>query len=231
MNLTILLIGELALALLVLCLLLLWHARRQSRAIAALEAEVVSQRRAAAARPIETPPPPAAPPPPAPAYDDLIDEQLSATRNYHVTLGAEHDIALDIAPEAPLPRQALALRNAMLIAEKEAWVAGDGKAVSWDLLIDKLSRIIEFYRDEQVAAVAPGGASDVSAMRDLLADFNRQSRDMLGALGTLEQELQELRLQLGETDVEAATVDVAAANDHYRRLESRYLVLEEQVAV
>lgn len=232
LDLTTLLVAELAIALLVLCLVLLWHARRQGRAMAALEAEVVALRQTPAAVEAVAPVTPVDPEPVPPITTGsadglalLLDEQLEATRRHHEGLGVECDIALDFAPESPLERQALALRYAMLSAEKEALLAalesGGAEPVDWSLLFDKLGRLIAFYRGDKPAE--PNGP----ALRALLADYNRQSRDMLGALGTLEQELQQLRARLGESDDESSAVDMEAAAERYRELEARYLELEE----
>jgi Sec-independent protein translocase protein TatA len=78
-------------------------------------------------------------------YSDALEQQLDATRNRHASLSPDRDIVLDITADTPLDRQALALRHAFLIAEKEAVIAADGKGVDWDILQAKLTRIIQFY--------------------------------------------------------------------------------------
>jgi len=78
-------------------------------------------------------------------YGEMLDTLIAATRNHHLTLGATRDIVLDIDSDAPIERQAVALRHAFLIAEKEAWMAAEGKEVDWPVLQAKLGQIIQFY--------------------------------------------------------------------------------------
>jgi hypothetical protein len=78
-------------------------------------------------------------------FGELIEEQISITRNHHLSLSPDRDIVLDIAVDTPLERRAVSLRHAFLIAEKEAWLAAEGKGIDWDVLRGKLGQIIEFY--------------------------------------------------------------------------------------
>lgn len=224
------------------CLLLGWYARRVRRLATALEQKVLALR--------STPPPAEAPSAEAArprAYADYLDEQIASTRNRHLARGADRDIALDLMGEAPLERQALALRHAFLIAEKEADAASEGKEIAWDLLTDKYTRIVLFYRDEAVAggsdeATAGGvgseeiggastGSPDWHALNRLLAEFSRESRDMLGALGTLEQELQDLRAQFALDDADELSFDIAGARQRHHELEDRYVELQDRLVV
>ena len=78
-------------------------------------------------------------------YGEQLKEQLQLTRQYHQTLNAGQDIALDLNLSAPPPRQVAALRHAFLIAETEALHAGDDGAPSWQVLHTKLQQLIDFY--------------------------------------------------------------------------------------
>jgi hypothetical protein len=93
-------------------------------------------------------------------YGELIDAQISATRNHHLGLNPERDIVLDMAMDASAERRAASLRHAFLIAEKEAWLASDnGRDVDWGVLEGKLGQIIGFYEqpaDTVIFAEADG---------------------------------------------------------------------------
>jgi chromosome segregation ATPase len=89
-------------------------------------------------------------PPPAPApalesYNDKLDSQIELTRDYHYSLGTRQDIALDLDPDAPLPRRTAAIRHAFLIAEKEATANSD--EANWDFLASRYRQILAFYDD------------------------------------------------------------------------------------
>lgn len=83
---------------------------------------------------------------PANAYRNQINDQLQTTREYHLTLAANQDIALDLNTEVPLERQVAAFRHAMLIAEKEALHASEDENPDWSILQSKLSQLIQFYQ-------------------------------------------------------------------------------------
>jgi DNA repair exonuclease SbcCD ATPase subunit len=89
---------------------------------------------------------------PANAYQNQINDQLQATREYHLTLGANQDIALDLNTEVPLDRQVAAFRHAMLIAEKEALHASEDENPNWAVLQSKLSQLIQFYQASETAS-------------------------------------------------------------------------------
>lgn len=89
---------------------------------------------------------------PANAYQNQINDQLQTTREYHLTLGANQDIALDLNTEVPLDRQVAAFRHAMLIAEKEALHASEDENPNWAVLQSKLSQLIQFYQASETAS-------------------------------------------------------------------------------
>lgn len=95
-------------------------------------------------------------------FGEMIEEQISITRNHHLAMNPDRDIVLDIGPDTPLERRAVSLRHAFLIAEKEAWLAADGKEVDWTVLGNKLTQIIEFYEQPpQQQAEVPDVESDM----------------------------------------------------------------------
>jgi hypothetical protein len=162
---------EMAIVLLVACIIFLGHIRGLRKLVAALEQKVLAQRdamrntratfdalkeelealRLAAAN----------------SYSDQLQEQLDATRNRHVALSPDRDIVLDITQDTPLERQALALRHAFLIAEREAALAADDKDVDWDVLQAKLGQIIQFYQQDQPGDSQPGAIAPADAEFDV----------------------------------------------------------------
>lgn len=106
---------------------------------------------------------------PANAYQNQINDQLQATREYHLTLGATQDIALDLNIEVPHDRQVAAFRHAMLIAEKEALHASDDENPNWNVLQSKLSQLIQFYQASE------SGNDDCS---EKLSDLNQLQEEL-----------------------------------------------------
>lgn len=82
----------------------------------------------------------------ADSYSDRINQQLESTKDYHHSLGSRQDIALDLDPDAPLPRRTAALRHAFLIAEKEA-VAETDESTNWDFLAVRYQQLLSFHED------------------------------------------------------------------------------------
>ena len=80
------------------------------------------------------------------AYKKHINDQLLLTRQYHLTLGATQDIALDLDLKAPMNRQMAAFRHAILIAEKEALYASETPTPNWAVLQGKLESLVQFYQ-------------------------------------------------------------------------------------
>src|SRR5690606_720928 len=114
---------------------------------------------------------------PPPAYADIIDQQISATRNYHLTLNAERDIVLDMAADAPIDRRAVSLRHAFLIAEKEAALAAESEAeIEWGVLESKLGQIIQFYEQAPLESEAfdPEESLQIRSSTDTEVDTLRE---------------------------------------------------------
>lgn len=133
-----------ALCLFVIAVLLLKN-RKLQRLMGKLQKrmeELLSQVRTTK-QPAQPPPPP--PPPPPISYSERLDGQLELTKDYHYNLGTRQDIALDLDPDAPLPRRTAALRYAFLIAEKEA--SADEAAINWDFLATRYQQILAFNED------------------------------------------------------------------------------------
>jgi hypothetical protein len=168
-----LVIAEIAVVLLLLCLFLLLHVRSLRQLVAALEEKIVSVRdtlkttrqdfKAVRQRLLESEQNPSL------SYSDQIEAQIDATRNYHLSLDPDRDIVLDIESDTTMERQAVALRHAFLIAEKEASLASESEEIDWDVLHGKLAQIIQFYH--QSTAAAPAGevleAMDIESLTDL----------------------------------------------------------------
>ncbi len=87
-----------------------------------------------------------APVEPKETYRDKVGLQLEITQNYHYEQGSRQDIALDLDPDAPIQRRTAALRNAFLIAEKEA-TSDASEQINWDFLAARYQQILDFNRD------------------------------------------------------------------------------------
>ena len=96
-----------------------------------------------------------APPPPpeveaevdTKSYADHIEDQLVFTRDHHGNLDPTQDISLDLSPENPMPRRVAAMRNAILLAEKEALAFADDDRPNWDLIRSKYEQLFSFFAD------------------------------------------------------------------------------------
>lgn len=89
---------------------------------------------------------------PSNAYEKQLNDQLLLTRQHHLTLGADQDIALDLNVDAPFDRQIAAFRHAILIAEKEALHASGDETPNWNILQSKLTQLIQFYQSSDSAS-------------------------------------------------------------------------------
>lgn len=81
---------------------------------------------------------------PTKTYTQYIDQQIFAVRAYHQDLEGAQDLALDVDPSAPLERRIAAVRNAVLIAEREATLDGE---VNWTALKNRYKAILSYYED------------------------------------------------------------------------------------
>ncbi|HEY7772177.1 MAG TPA: hypothetical protein VIC26_03290 [Marinagarivorans sp.] len=81
---------------------------------------------------------------PQKTYTAYLDDELAALRQYHEGIAEGGDIALDIDPGTPLERRIAAVRNAVLIAEREATLAGDA---DWVSLKGRYKALLSYYED------------------------------------------------------------------------------------
>jgi hypothetical protein len=168
-----LVIAEVAVALLLLCVFLMLHVRNLRQLVAALEEKIVSVRdtlkttrqdfKAVRQRLFEREQNPSL------SYSEQIEAQIEATRTYHLSLDPDRDIVLDIEPDTTMERQSVALRHAFLIAEKEAALAAEDESVDWDILRGKLAQIIQFYQQASASVADPLEAIDLDNLADLTA--------------------------------------------------------------
>ena len=148
---------EFGLLLFIACLFLLFHVRSLRMLVAALEAKVMSLRkvlRVSRSEARETRSELAAMRRDSRDFAGHLEQQIAATRERHLGLQPDRDIVLDIAADAPRERQALALRHALLIAEKAAWEASDDDGFAWAVLDTRLGAIIDFYQRRGPAPAA-----------------------------------------------------------------------------
>ncbi len=195
-SLVVLVAIEIAVVLLLLCVFLLLHVRGMQRVVKALEAKVISGRDTLKATRQDAKVlrqqlhdgPQAS----ALDYGEYVDAQIDATRNHHLSLDPDRDIVLDIAPDASLERQAVALRHAFLVAEKEAWLANDEQEIDWNVLQGKLGQIIQFYQQGSSVAtadieVANPAAADSSAADEELAKLQEALANQTRHMENLEK--------------------------------------------
>lgn len=115
------------------------------------------------------------PQPIAESYNDKLNAQIELTRDYHYSLGTRQDIALDLDPDAPLPRRTAAIRHAFLIAEKEATANSD--EANWDFLASRYRQILDFHQDYEPNAGASEGEEAVQ-LKEELAQAKRRINNL-----------------------------------------------------
>ncbi len=98
------------------------------------------------------------------SYLNYINQHIELTKKHHLGLKGGQDIALDLDPEAPLPRRTAALRHAILIAEKESNSQIIDKT-NWDLLAARYQQLLAFHKDYD----GGGNQEDLDALREELA--------------------------------------------------------------
>jgi len=86
------------------------------------------------------------------SYSDQLEVQIDKTREYHLSLSADRDIALDLDSTTPLERKITALRHAVLIAEKEASLAGEDSSPNWNIIQSKFGGFLEFFNQGGAAS-------------------------------------------------------------------------------
>lgn len=167
----IIVLEALALCLFLLALLVLKN-RKLRRLIAKLQARL--QEAASQYKKTKQP----TPPPPAikqESYNDKLSAQIELTRDYHHSLGTRQDIALDLDPDAPLPRRTAAIRHAFLIAEKEATANKD--KISWDFLASRYRQILSFHEDYEPQQT-PAQDEEINQLKEELAQARKRVNNL-----------------------------------------------------
>ncbi len=137
--------AEVVAALLFTIALLLLKNRKLQRLMKKLQAKTEAMRTKLKALKTSTQEP-ITPSHPTESYRDKLTQQLEITKNHHYQLGSRHDISLDLDPDSPLPRRTAALRNAFLIAEKEA--SSDAtEEINWDFLATRYQQLLSYNDD------------------------------------------------------------------------------------
>ncbi|MBN4055629.1 hypothetical protein JYU12_02680 [bacterium AH-315-K03] len=186
-NLLIIVAGELVLVLLLVCLFLCFQISRLKKLIAKLEEKIRDLRKTVGVvrkdskallgkltesnkvKPRE--------------FLEYLEEEIDHTLAYHKSLEPDRDIVLDIAPDAPLDRQASSLRHAFLIAEKEARFAGEDDQSSWDVLQAKFQQIIQFYVSAAPAQEPDEGTPDAELVDEERAQEIENYKKQIENLG------------------------------------------------
>jgi cell division protein FtsB len=160
------------------------------------------------------------------SYVDLVDAQLEGNRDYHQTLDPDQDIALDLSPQAPLPRQLASLRHAFLITEKEASLSSDTpNTPNWMVIQAKLSGLMNFFKAESPVPAAPT-ADNTDELKQALME-SQQRVENLEKFKTLFFELDEKwqNAQNQANDYRQQLSEMASEhpdNDNFEALLNRY---------
>lgn len=67
-------------------------------------------------------------------YSEWLEEQINSTIAFHKQLESTIDITQDITPKSALPNRTAALRNALLLAEKDALTQNADEQPDWTIL-------------------------------------------------------------------------------------------------
>lgn len=156
-NMMLIVTAEIALLLLIVCIVLALQNRSLRRLIAQMRAKGQDLLKELKQAKLDLQNAQQQEPPPAEDEDEddsatsylaFIEQQIETTRDHHKTLKSGQDIVLDIAPEAPLAHRTPALRHAMLLAEKNALGLGKTREVlNWEELGKRYETIFSFYED------------------------------------------------------------------------------------
>lgn len=111
------------------------------------------------------------------SFQEHIDKQLKFTKQRHQTLDPSQDIALDLAPETPLPRRSAALRNAMLLAEKEA-MADAEKQPDWQSLGARYEQIFSFNEDFATDTLAAPNNEELEQLQSELENARKRVNNL-----------------------------------------------------
>ncbi len=217
--------------LIAVCIFLLLYARNLKKATRKLQEKIreLTQKLKAAKKALV---------PEAPAadnsYDQLINDQLLITRQHHQTLDAAQDIALDLDPKVPFERQVLAFRHALLIAEKEAFHAGDGETPNWDVLAGRLEQLMQFYQGngdpeeavEEEAETPPDQSEELEKLQAQLESSQKRIENLekfKKLFFEMEKEWESAKAQAqGYYEQLSAMADGVADQENFEGLLARY---------
>ena len=142
-------------------------------------------------------------------YKQQINDQLLLTREYHKSLDPGQDIALDLNTSVPLPRQAVAFRHALLIAEKEALHTSTDGVPNWKVLETKFSQIIRFYADFTKNDTNSDAEQDeppvdqqqeIDELKHTLENILKEMGERSGEIAQLEEELEVAHKRVGNLE-------------------------------
>lgn len=208
---------------LIVCLfitgLLLLKNRRLRKLVAQLQARLIKLSERCKNLVTPTAPPPA--PAPEVPYQERLDQQLEATKEYHFSLGSRQDIALDLDPDAPLARRTAAIRHAFLIAEKEATATDE---LNWNLLGSRYQQLLSFHEDYSAEPSAVLEQRVEQALDDLqLAKKRVANLERFKAMYfELEERWEKCRGKADEryTELQAMAAETAQPKDFHDLLEA-----------
>ncbi len=106
--------------------------------------------------------PAAAPKAPERSYLDYLDEKLRQTRSYHQKMAGPIEIGLDLALDTPMTRRIIALRHAVLIAEREAHLGG---GTLWSAIAQRYKTLFQYYDDYE----PPKLGAEIKQLKSTLA--------------------------------------------------------------
>jgi len=145
------------------------------------------------------------------SYSDQLEIQIDQNREHHQSLSADRDITLDLDPATPLERKIAALRHAVLIAEKEASLAGDKSAPNWDIIQSKFSGFLEFFSQSNTP---PNNTQSLENDGDAMEGLQQALSDSYQRIENLEQ-FQQLFFEMEDKWEEAKK----QADDYFQQLQ------------
>lgn len=224
-------LGELAIFLLLVSIGLAFHARGLKKLIASLESKVVNLRKVlqstkdAALLKFEELQKAAA----TQNYLAQVDQQIQETRRFHQAQLPDRDISLDLLMGIAPARQTASLRNALLLAEKEAMLASDTSTPDWDVLQAKFQQLLVFFQGSSEAA-APAEPADGEQLAALQATIESQQKQIANLekfkklFFELEAQWQKARSSAEQTQHQlSAMASVMGAGEDFDLLLNQYL--------
>lgn len=113
------------------------------------------------------------------SYTDTLELQLEGNREYHQSLNPDQDIALDLNPQSPMPRQLASLRHAFLITEKEAALSSEIEdRPNWKVIETKLSSLMAFFKTAAPSNEVEIDSHEIETLRATLADSQQRIENL-----------------------------------------------------